>query len=70
MRSIKDKINTVSIISLFVVIGVTVLMYVINNNSLNVPLISMYVAIPLFLTWFGTRKNGCGSCNQLHKEQS
>jgi len=68
--SAKDKINILSGISLIVIIGISILIYALDKNSIIFPLISMYVSIPLFLIWFGTRKNGCGSCNQVYKDQS
>jgi hypothetical protein len=70
MSTIKDKINIISGISLLVIIGISIMMYVIEKNSPIFPLISIYISIPLFLIWFGTRKNGCGSCNQICKDQS
>ena len=62
----KDKLNKISgIISLGLFI-VIVLGYVIGNELLlgfpNAML--LYALMPLALIWFGTRKNGCGSCNQ------
>ena len=68
--SAKDKINILSGISLICIIGISILIYAIDKNSIIFPLNSMYVSIPLFLIWFGTRKNGCGSCNQVYKDQS
>jgi len=68
--SAKDKINILSGISLIGIIGISILIYAIDKNSIIFPLNSMYVSIPLFLIWFGTRKNGCGSCNQVYKDQS
>jgi len=68
--SAKDKINILSGISLICIIGISILIYAIDKNSTIFPLNSMYVSIPLFLIWFGTRKNGCGSCNQVYKDQS
>lgn len=68
--SAKDKINILSGISLIGIIGISILIYAIDKNSTIFPLNSMYVSIPLFLIWFGTRKNGCGSCNQVYKDQS
>jgi len=64
--STKDKLNKISgIISLGLFL-VIVLGYVIENESLlgfpNAML--LYALMPLALIWFGTRKNGCGSCNQ------
>ncbi len=66
----KDKLNKISgIISLGLFI-VIVLGYVIGNESLlgfpNAML--LYALMPLALIWFGTRKNGCGSCNQKIQE--
>ncbi|PIY90002.1 MAG: hypothetical protein COY74_03835 [Nitrosopumilales archaeon CG_4_10_14_0_8_um_filter_34_8] len=68
--SAKDKINILSGISLICIIGISILIYAIDKNSTIFPLNLMYVSIPLFLIWFGTRKNGCGSCNQVYKDQS
>lgn len=68
--SAKDKINILSGISLIGIIGISILIYAIDKNSTIFPLNLMYVSIPLFLIWFGTRKNGCGSCNQVYKDQS
>ena len=64
--STKDKLNKISgVISLCLFI-VIVLGYVIENELLfgfpNAML--LYVLMPFALIWFGTRKNGCGSCNQ------
>lgn len=70
MSAIKDKINIISGISLLVIVGIGILTYVLDKNSTIFPLISMYMPIPLFLIWFGTRKNGCGSCNQAYKDKS
>jgi hypothetical protein len=40
--------------------------YIIENNSLlGFPnAMVLYALMPSALIWFGTRKNGCGSCNQ------
>ena len=64
----KDKLNKISgIISLGLF---TAMMsgYVMGNESLlgfpNAML--LYALMPLALIWFGTRKNGCGSCNQTY----
>lgn len=70
MSTIKDKINIVSGISLLVIVGISILTHILDKNSTIFPLISMYMPISLFLIWFGTRKNGCGSCNQTYKDQS
>ncbi len=66
----KDKLNKISgIISLGLFI-VIVLGYVIENESLlGLPnAMLLYALMPLALIWFGTRKNGCGSCNQTREE--
>ena len=66
--STKDKLNKISgVISLGLFI-VIVLGYVIGNESLlGFPnTMSLYALMPLALIWFGTRKNGCGSCNQTY----
>lgn len=69
MNTIKDKINIISAVSLLSIVGITTLMYVVDKNFSIASLISIYVMVPLFLIWFGTRKNGCGSCNQVHNDQ-
>ena len=62
----KDKINKISgIISLSMLL--TILAgYFSGNESLfgfhNATM--LYLLMPSSLIWFGTRKNGCGSCNQ------
>ena len=62
----KDKINKISgIVSLSML--VTILIgYFTDNESLfgfhNATM--LYLLMPSTLVWFGTRKNGCGSCNQ------
>lgn len=62
----KDKLNKISGIISLSLFTVMVLGYVIGNESLlgfpNAML--LYALMPLALIWFGTRKNGCGSCNQ------
>lgn len=62
----KDKLNKISGIISLGLFTVMVLGYVIGNESLlgfpNAML--LYALMPLALIWFGTRKNGCGSCNQ------
>ena len=66
--AIKDKLNKISgivSIGLFILIG---LGYAIENESLlEFPnAMFLYALMPLALIWFGTRKNGCGSCNQTY----
>ena len=62
----KDKLNKISGIIAFGMFAVIVSGYVTGNESLfgfpNATL--LYALMPLALIWFGTRKNGCGSCNQ------
>ena len=62
----KDKLNKISAtiaISMFVIL---VLGYITENDSLlGFPnAMVLYALMPTALIWFGTRKNGCGSCNQ------
>ena len=38
-----------------------------NESLLGFPnAMLLYALMPLALIWFGTRKNGCGSCNQTY----
>jgi hypothetical protein len=60
----KDKLNKISGITalgMFAVLG-----YITGNDTmLGFPnAMVLYVLMPSALIWFGTRKNGCGSCNQ------
>jgi len=62
----KDNLNKISgtiALGMFLII---LSGYFIGNESLlgfpNAML--LYALMPLALIWFGTRKNGCGSCNQ------
>ena len=37
-----------------------------NDSLLGFPnAMMLYALMPSALIWFGTRKNGCGSCNQV-----
>lgn len=63
----KDKTNRISGILLLAIIVVVTLEFVIGNNS-DATQISLYAIFPLFLIWFGTRRNKCGSCNQIFDE--
>ena len=37
-----------------------------NQTLLGFPnAMMLYLLLPSALIWFGTRKNGCGSCNQI-----
>ena len=62
----KDKLNKISgIISLGMLV-ILISGHITENNALfgfsNAMM--LYILMPLSLIWFGTRKNGCGSCNQ------
>ena len=62
----KDILNKISGITALITFSVIISGYFTENNSLlgfpNATL--LYVLMPSALIWFGTRKNGCGSCNQ------
>ena len=62
----KDKINKISGIVSLITLSIILVGYVTGNDSLlgfsNAMM--LYVLMPSALIWFGTRKNGCGSCNQ------
>lgn len=62
----KDKINKISGISSLGMFLIILFGYIVGNESLlgfpNAML--LYTLMPIALVWFGTRKNGCGSCNQ------
>ena len=62
----KDKLNKISGIIALGMFALLVLGYITENNSLlgfpNATV--LYALMPAALIWFGTRKNGCGSCNQ------
>ena len=64
---IKDKINKISAVGLISSAAVITSGIVLENKELfgfeNAML--LYVLLPSALIWFGTRKNGCGSCNQI-----
>jgi len=62
----KDRLNKISGVSALGMFSVIVSGYFTGNELLsgfqNATL--LYALMPLALIWFGTRKNGCGSCNQ------
>jgi hypothetical protein len=64
----KDKLNKISGIIALGMFLIILSGYFIGNESLfgfpNAML--LYALMPLALIWFGTRKNGCGSCNQTY----
>jgi len=65
--SLKDKINKVSAVGLISSAVIIASGYVLENKELfgfeNAMM--LYILLPSALIWFGTRKNGCGSCNQI-----
>ena len=67
---LKDKINKVSAVGLISSAAVIAAGIGLENKELlgfeNAML--LYVLLPSALIWFGTRKNGCGSCNQIPSE--
>ena len=64
---LKDKINKVSAVGLVSSAAVIAAGIVLENKELlgfeNAMM--LYLLLPSALIWFGTRKNGCGSCNQI-----
>jgi hypothetical protein len=64
---LKDKINIISAVGLISSAAVISGGILLENKELfgfeNAML--LYVLLPSALIWFGTRKNGCGSCNQI-----
>ena len=67
---LKDKINIISAVGLISSAAVIAAGILLENKELfgfeNAML--LYVLLPSALIWFGTRKNGCGSCNQIPLE--
>jgi hypothetical protein len=63
---VKDIINKISGIVTLGMLLFIVLGYVTENQALlGIPnAMLLYITMPAGLIWFGTRKNGCGSCNQ------
>ena len=64
---LKDKINKISAVGLVSSAAVIVSGIALENKELlgfeNAML--LYLLLPSALIWFGKRKNGCGSCNQI-----
>ena len=62
----KDKINKISgIVSLSMLTVIVSGMLIGNDSLFGFPnAMALYLLMPMALIWFGTRKNGCGSCNQ------
>ncbi|MBN4046176.1 hypothetical protein JYT57_00685 [Nitrosarchaeum koreense] len=63
----KDWLNRISgIIALCTVIIILSGIIIKNDSLLGFPnAMLLYGLMPSALIWFGTRKNGCGSCNQV-----
>ena len=65
--TLKDKINKVSAVGLISSAAIIATGYIFENKELfgfeNAML--LYLLLPSAFIWFGTRKNGCGSCNQI-----
>ncbi len=60
--NLKDKISVISLI-LGLFFGIlTVIFYLIEDLRTQV---LVYPLGLCFLVWFATRRNGCGSCNQV-----
>ena len=64
---LKDKINKISAVGLVVSAVIIASGIILENKELlgfeNAML--LYLLLPSAFIWFGTRKNGCGSCNQI-----
>ena len=64
---LKDKINKISAIGLISSAAIIASGIVLENKELlgfeNAMM--LYLLLPSALIWFGTRRNGCGSCNQI-----
>ena len=62
----KDKLNKISGIIAIGTFAIILIGIITENDSvLGFPnAIMLYGLMPSALIWFGTRKNGCGSCNQ------
>jgi len=59
----KDKINTVSLILGLILALLSAMFYLIGGFGAAQVLV--YPLGLCFLFWFATRRNGCGSCNQV-----
>jgi hypothetical protein len=69
---LKDKINKISAAGLVLSAAIIASGYVFDDKELfgfeNAML--LYLLLPSAFIWFGTRKNGCGSCNQMPNEST
>ena len=65
--ALKDKINKISAVGLIISSAIIASGFIFENKELlgfeNAML--LYLLLPSAFIWFGTRKNGCGSCNQI-----
>ena len=65
--TLKDQINKSSAVGLILSAAVIASGYIFENKEIfgfeNAML--LYLLLPSAFIWFGTRKNGCGSCNQI-----
>ena len=64
----KDKLNKISgVISLGIFVVIISGYFTENESLFGFPnAMLLYTLMPFALIWFGTRKNGCGSCNQTY----
>jgi len=59
-----NKISGIMAITTFIIILSGIITE--NDSLLGFPnAMMLYGLMPSALIWFGTRKNGCGSCNQV-----
>jgi len=61
--NVKDKINISSLIFGLILGLLAVMFYLIGDFEASQVLV--YPLGLCFLVWFATRRNGCGSCNQV-----
>jgi hypothetical protein len=59
----KDKINIISFI-LVLILGVVCVMFYLIEYFETAQIVAYTLGFS-FLVWFATRRNGCGSCNQV-----
>ncbi len=66
MSNPKDVVNKGAGILLIVLAVIIISGYLLNIDSIFgiSSFYLFYIAGPVFLIWFGTRRNSCGSCNQ------
>ena len=64
--STKDKINKVTGITAIITFSIIIIGVISDDEAiLGFPnAMMLHLLMPSALIWFGTRKNGCGSCNQ------